>query len=126
MPSQSNSGLQYDKSHAITTTAQADIAPNRLIGYDGTYATSAGGTHDAQGVSEFPASSGCALGVVTRYSYLVECSAAIAFGDYIKPAADGSGRAAVGAIGDHCGRALGATTTAGQLFEMQIVQHVHA
>jgi hypothetical protein len=62
---------------------------------------------------------------VTEFSYLVECSAAIAVGDYIKPAVDGTGRGAVGTLTDHCGRALGATTAAGQLFEMQIVKHVH-
>ena len=126
MPSQNNSGLQHQKDYAITLVATAVLAANRLIGYDGAYATSAGGAHDAQGVSEMDAAIGDAVSVVTEYSYLVECSVPIALHDYINPAADGSGRAAVGTVGDHCGRALGATTVAGQLFEMQIVRHVHA
>lgn len=126
MTSQNNSGAQYSKLYAITVVAIAAVLANRIVGYDGAYATSAGGVHDAQGVSETGAEAGDAFSAVTTYSYPVECSAAIAFGDYIKPAADGSGRAAVGTLTDHCGRALGSTTAAGQLFEMQIVRHVHA
>lgn len=126
MPSQNNSGAQYDKRHALTIVAIAAIAACRLVGYDGAHATSAGGVHDTQGVSETAAEIGDAVSAITGYSALVEASEAIAFSDYIKPAADGSGRAAVGTLTDHCGRALGATTTAGQLFEMQIVRHVHA
>ncbi|WP_296871362.1 capsid cement protein [Tibeticola sp.] len=126
MASQNNAGLQHQKDDAVTVVATVPLAANRLIGYDGAYATSAGGVHDAQGVSEFAAAAGQAVSVVTEYSYLVECAEPIAFGDYVKPAADGSGRAAVGTLTDHCGRALGATAAAGQLFEMQIVRHVHA
>lgn len=126
MSSQNNAGLQHQKDDAITVVATAPIAINRIVAYDGAYATSAGGVHDAQGVSEMDAATGDALSVVTEYSYIVECSEAIAFGAYVKPAADGSGRGAVGTLTDHCGRALGATTAAGQWFEMQIVKHVHA
>jgi hypothetical protein len=126
MSSQNNSGLQHQKDDAVTVVATVPLAINRLIGYDGAYATSAGGVHDAQGVSEMDAAAGDALSVVTGYSYLVESSVPIAFGDYIKPATDGTGRAAVGTIADHCGRALGAMPTVGGLFEMQIVKHVHA
>ncbi|MFM9902102.1 MAG: DUF2190 domain-containing protein [Polaromonas sp.] len=126
MSSQNNSGQQHQKRFAITMVAMAIVAANRLLAYDGTYATSAGGVKDAQGVSETDAAVGEAVSAVTDYSYLVEASVPIAFGDYIKPAADGSGRAAVGTLTDHCGRALGATTAAGQRFEMQIVRHVHA
>ncbi|MGY8903721.1 MAG: DUF2190 domain-containing protein [Burkholderiales bacterium] len=125
MNSQNNAGLQHQKITAMTLVATAALLANRLIAYDGTHATSAGGVKDAQGVSETNAAIGDAVSVVTSYSYLVQASAAIAFGDYIKPAADGSGRAEVGAIDDHCGRALGAAAE-GQLFEMQIVRHVHA
>ncbi|MFM9881203.1 MAG: capsid cement protein [Burkholderiaceae bacterium] len=117
---------QHSKIFALTVVAAAAIEANRLIAYDGTYATSAGGVKDCQGVSEFAAPVDTATSVVAMYSYPVEASAAIAFGDYIKPAADGSGRAAIGTIGDHCGRALGAAAAAGALFEMQIVKHVHA
>lgn len=125
MLSQNNSGQQHQKTDAITVVATADLVAYRIIGYDGTYATSAGGLHDAQGVSEFDCAMGEACSVVTEYSYLVEASAIIAFGDYIKPAVDGTGRGAVGALADHCGRALGAAAAAGQLFEMQIINHVH-
>nr|WP_315206490.1 DUF2190 domain-containing protein [uncultured Albidiferax sp.] len=125
MPSQNNSGAQYDKQHAITQVATAVLAAYRLLGYDGAYATSAGGVRDVQGVTESAAAVNDGVSVVTSYSYLVEASVAIAFGDYVKPAADGTGRAALGTLTDHCGRALGAATAAGQLFEMQIVRHVH-
>lgn len=126
MASQNNSGLQYQKRGAITMVLMAVALANRIMAYDGTYATAAGGVKDAQGVSETGGEIGDAISVVTDYSYLVEASAAIAFGDYIKPATDATGRAAVGTLTDHCGRALGAAAGAGQLFEMQIVKHVHA
>jgi hypothetical protein len=126
MPSQNNSGQQYQKIFALTLVATAILAANRIVAYDGGYATAAGGVKDAQGVSETGGAVGDAISVVPSYSYLVECSAAIAFGDYVKPAVDGTGRGAVGTLADHCGRALGSTTAAGQLFEMQIVRHVHA
>lgn len=126
MASQNNSGNQFQKRFALTIIATAILAANRIVAYDGGYATAAGGVKDAQGVNETEAAVGDAVSLVTDYSCLVECSAAIAFGDYIKPATDGTGRGAVGSLADHCGRALGATTAAGQLFEMQIVKHVHA
>ncbi len=77
-------------------------------------------------MAEENAAVGEAVSVVTDYSYLVECSEALALGDYVKPAADGSGKAAKGALAEYCGRALGATSAAGQLVEVQIVKHVHA
>ena len=126
MPSQNNSGRQYDKQHGLTILAMAAIAACRFVGYDGTHATSAGGVHDAQGVSDSAAEVNEALAITTSYSALVEASEAIAFGAYVKPAADGSGKAAVGAANEHCGRALGAATAAGQLIEVQIVKHQHA
>lgn len=126
MPSQNNSGAQYDKQHAITLVATAAVAAARFVAYDGGHATSAGGVKDAQGVSEQAGAVGDAISLITGYSAPVEASAAIAFGDYIKPAADGSGRADVGTLTDHCGRALGAVGAAGQLVEVQLVRHVHA
>ena len=126
MASQNNPGRQFDKDDAITVVATATVEANRFVAYDGTHATSAGGAKDAQGVSEYGGVAGDALSVVTEYSYLVEASEAIAFGAYVKPAADGSGKAAVGAANEHCGRALGAATAAGQLTEVQIVKHQHA
>lgn len=126
MSSQNNAGNQHQKCDAITVVCTAAIAANRLVGFDGAHATSAGAGHDSQGVSETAGAVGDAISVVTEYSYLVEASEAIAQFGYVKPAADGTGRAAVGTIGDHCGRALGAASGAGVLFEMQIAQHVHA
>ncbi len=126
MPSQNNAGQQHQKDDAVTVVCTEAIAINRIVAYDGTYATAAGGVKDAQGVSEAAGAIGDAISVVTEYSYLVECAEAIAFGAYVKPALDGTGRAATGSLTDHCGRALGATTVAGQLVEMQIVKHVHA
>lgn len=126
MPAQNNSGPQYDKQHAVTLVAMAALAVARFVAYDGTYATAAGGGKDCQGVSESAAAIGDALAVTTDYSALVEASAAIALFDYVKPAVDGTGRAAVGTLADHCGRALGAATAAGQLVEVQLVRHVHA
>ena len=36
------------------------------------------------------------------------------------------GKAIAGTLADHCGRALGAATAAGQLIEAQLYKHVHA
>lgn len=128
MPAQNNPGRQFDKRHAVTVVAQVAIPAHRFVSYDGTLTVVAPATapKEAQGISEEAAASGEALSVVTDYSYLVEASAAIAFGAYVKPAADGSGKAATGSSTDHCGRALGAAAAAGALIEVQILDHVHA
>ncbi len=122
MPSQNNTGRQFDKQHAVTLVAIAVLAAHRFAAYDGGYATSAGGVKDAQGITETSAEIGDAVPVVTGYSYLVEAGADLAFGAYVKPGTDG--RAVVGAVDDHCARALGACTS-GQLVEVQIVKHQH-
>lgn len=124
MPSQSNSGRQFDKTHGVTLIAQSAIAANTFVGYDGNPATSAMGAHDSQGVAETDAAAGAAFTAVTAYSYLVVAATALAFGDYLKPAADGSGQAIVGTFDDHCARALG-DAAAGQLVEAKLVDHVH-
>lgn len=124
MPSQNNAGLQYNKRHSLTLVATAVLVANRLIAYDGGYATNAGGVKDVQGVSETSAAIGDAIAITTDYSQLVEAGAEIAFGDYIKPGA--SGKAAVGTAQDHCGRALGAASGDGVLFEMQILPQLKA
>lgn len=118
--------LQYDKRHATTVVATAAIAANRFVGYNGAHASATvGGASDAQGVSETAASVGQAVPVVTDYSYLVEASAPIADNALVKPSADGTGRAVTGSMTDHCGRALAAATAAGQLIEVEILEHVH-
>lgn len=124
MPSQNNPGLQFDKTHAVTIVATAAVAARRLIAYDGGYATNAGGAKDVHGVSEHAAEIGEAVSCITHYSALVEAGAEIAFGDYIKPGANG--KAAVGTAQDHCGRALGAASGDGALFEMQVLRQIKA
>ena len=125
MPSQNNSGAQHQKDDSTTVVATTAVVASRFIAYDGGYATAAGGVKDAQGIGENDAAAGDAISVVTCYSYTLEASAPIAFGDYVMPAADATGRGAVGTLLNHCGRALGAATAAGQLVEVQIVRHVH-
>lgn len=125
MGSQNNAGAQCHREDAITIVAQVDLAAYRLISYAGGYATAAGGGgNDCQGVSQSAALANEALAITVEYSELVECSAPIAQWDWIKPAADGTGRAAVGSRTDNCGRALGATTAAGLVVEVQILKHV--
>ena len=124
MASQNNTGRQYDKTHAVTLVATAAVAACRFIAYDGGYPSVAGGAKDSQGVAETAAALGEALSVVTGYSYLVEAEAAITFGALVKVGTDG--KAITGTLADHCGRALGAATQAGQLIEVQLYKHVHA
>lgn len=124
MASQNNTGRQFDKQHAVTLVAIAALASNRFAAYDGGYPSIAGGAKDCQGVTENAAEVGEAVSVVTGYSYLVEAEAAIAFGVYVKAGTDG--KAITGSAADHCGRALGAATQAGQLIEVQLYKHVHA
>lgn len=118
-------GKQYDKEHAVTVLATAAIAANRFIGFDGAHATSAGAGHDAQGVSESEAAMGQALSVITEYSGPVETAEAIAQFAFVKPAADGSGKAITGTATDHCGRALEAAAGAGAIIETQVLAHRH-
>lgn len=127
MASQNNTGRQFDKTHATTVVAQADIAAHRFVTYEGKQATAtpAAAKNYVQGISEEAAASGQALSVVTAYSYLVEAAASgVAIGDYLKP--DANGKAVVGDATHHCARALGTTSAAGQLVEVQIVAHVNA
>ena len=81
MPSQNNTGRQYDKQHAITMVATAELAAHRFIAYDGGYPSAAGGPKAVQGIAETAAQVGDALSVVTSYSYLLVCSEALAVGD---------------------------------------------
>jgi hypothetical protein len=126
-PAQPGHGRQFDKRYAVTVTATAAITAHRFVSYGGAHAPAApvNALQDSQGVAEENAAAGEAVSVVTDYSYTVEAAGPIALGDYIKPAADGSGRAAAGTLADHCGRALGAASAAGELFEVQIAKHVH-
>lgn len=124
MPAQNNTGRQYDKQHSVTLEATAALAANRFVAYDGAYPSAAGGARASQGVTVTEAPIGAAVEVVTGYSYLVQAGAAIPFGSLVAP--DATGQAVVGTLANHCGRALGAATQAGQLIEVQIYRHVHA
>jgi hypothetical protein len=118
-------GNQYQKTNAVTVVLTATASAKRFIGLDGAPATSAGGAHDSCGVSETEGGIGEAISVITGYSASVEAGADIAQFDFVKPAADGSGKAIVGSEAEHCGRALEAATT-GQVFECQVLNHAHA
>ena len=37
MPSQNNTGRQFDKQHAVTVVLTAAVAANRFLAYDGGY-----------------------------------------------------------------------------------------
>lgn len=126
VPAQPGYGRQFDKVHAVTVSATADISEHRFVSYNGapTPAAPASAAEDCQGVSETRADAGEAVSVVTGYSYLVEAAEAIALFDYVKPAADGSGRAAVGTADDHCGRSLSMSGGEGYVIEVQITPHV--
>lgn len=124
MPSQNNTGRQFDKQHGVTIVATAALAAYRFAAYDGGYPSIAGGAKDCQGVTETAAEIGDAVTLTTGYSALVEAEAAIAFGVLVKVGTDG--KAVAGTAADHCGRALGAATQAGQLIEVQLYKHVHA
>ena len=124
MPSQNNTGRQFDKQHSVTIVAMVALAACRFTAYDGGYPTIAGGAKDVQGVTENAAEVGEAVSLTTDYSALVEAGAAIAFGVLVTT--DATGRAVAGTAADHCGRALGASTAAGQLIEVQLYKHVHA
>ncbi len=120
-------GRQYDKQHAATVVATAAIEKARFVGFGGAHATAAGGTSaDSMGVSEHAAAIGSTVSVITGYSALVEASAPIAAHAFVKPAADGSGKAAVGSNTDHCGKAREAATAAGQMIEVVLYRHLHA
>ena len=80
MPAQPGYGRQFDKTHAVTVTAQAAIVKNRFVAFNGEHAAQlpTTGAGDCQGVSEESAALGEAVSLVTGYSYLVEASATIA------------------------------------------------
>lgn len=128
MASQNNTGSQFSKTFALTVIATAAIVANRFVSYAGAHAPGAAhntAANDAQGISEHDAAIGDPVSVITHYSGLVEASEAIALGDYVAPATDASGKAAVGTQANHCGRALGVATAAGQLVEVERVRHIH-
>lgn len=114
--------LTHQKEDAVTVVLTSNVESNRLIGFDGSYATSAGNGHDVQGVSEYAGVIGDAIAVVTEYSYIVDVAEPIPLHAYVKPAADGSGRAAVGTATNNCGIAIAVSDTQ---IELAIQRHIH-
>ena len=108
-------GKQYDKEHAVTIVATAAIIACRFVGFDGAHATSAGGAHDTQGISEANADVGQAVSLITEYSGVVEAGEAFAQFAFVK--ADANGKAITGTATDYCGRALEASSGAGAFVE---------
>lgn len=121
-------GRQYEKIHA-TTVRVPDVAEgkaNRFIAIDGNYATSAGTVKDSLGISEDDKYQGT-ITVITNYSGVIELSEAVVPGDYLRPAADGTGRAEKGSATDHCARVRSAEKggAVGEFIEAIILPHIH-
>lgn len=119
--------MQYDKTHATTVVAQGEVKPHRFISYAGTHATSGQiQTEDVLGVSETAAQPGEAFSVVTGFSYPIETAEVLPFGCYVKPADDGSGRAAYATAQEAYGIVLTGSTQAGGLAEVQLFRRAYA
>ena len=104
-------------------------APNvrayRFIAFDGTHATGKSDAKDSCGVSLNDSVDAGVVKLVTGYSAMVEAGGKVAFGEYVKPSSDGSGRAVQGSMHNHCGRALQDAARAGELIEVVILPHHH-
>lgn len=115
----------FDKTHAATVVATAALAANRFAAADGGYAAAApaAGNKLCFGVTETAAAVGDAIAVTTGFSQLVEAAEPVAKGAFVKPGTDG--KAAVGTLAQRCGVALTAAAAAGDLFEVQLLPHIH-
>lgn len=105
------SEFAHDAEDFMNVKLAVDVLPFRLIAFNGRYATGAGGGYDLQGVSTTVGVAGETIKVCTEYSYPVEMAEPIPLHAYVKPATDGSGRAAVGTAADNCGICIGVGTT---------------
>lgn len=114
--------LTAQKEDAITVVLTTNVEANRLIAFNGSYATGAGNGYDVQGVSDYAGVVGSEIAVTTEYSAIVDVAEPIPLHSYVKPATDGSGRAAVGTIADNCGIAIAVTATQ---IELCIQRHIH-
>lgn len=110
------------KTHSITRIASAVVSAWRFININGAHAASSA---DVVAISEQAAAVDKAFSAVTGYSCWVECAEAIAAGDLVRPAADGSGRAVRGFPGDACGRAMSGGAVGGRA-EVRLVEQVGA
>ena len=118
--------MQYDKQHGTTIVLSAAVAVRRFVGFDGAPATSAGGAHDCRGVSETEGAATDAITLITGYTAPVEAGEAIAANAFVKPAADGSGKAITGTATDHCGRTLEDASGDGSVIEVVLLPHRHS
>lgn len=112
--------------HAIATATQraaVALAEYRFVAYDGGYPSAAGGAKDCRGINHTETAAGDHTVLVTHGTGLVECAEAIAQYAYVKPATDGTGRAAVGTATNNCGRAMYAASGAGAVIECEVHRH---
>lgn len=122
-------GRQFERVHSTTVSVPeaAEGKANRFIGFDGYYASStAGGVKDSIGISDDQKYQD-AQNVITGFTGVIELAEAVQPGDFLKPAADGSGKAAKGSATDHCARVRSAQKggNAGEFIEAIILPHVH-
>jgi len=101
----------HDGEDSISIKLSQPVVPYRLIAFNGFYASTAGGGYDLQGVSTTEGNTGDVITACTEYSYPVEMAEPIPLYAYVKPAADGSGRAAVGTATNNCGTCLAVGAT---------------
>lgn len=109
------------QTHVLTRVASAAVEAFRFVDMTGAYAKTA---VSAVGISEQRAAKGEAFGAVTSYSAPVEAAEPLAQGDLVKPAVDGSGRAAKGELGNCCGRAMEAASGAGKIIDVRFIDGV--
>lgn len=109
----------YDKRHSISMIASAAVAGARLVSKTGAHATTSA---DVVAISEGAAVLGRSFSAITFFSGLVEAAEVIPDGSPVKPAADGTGRAAVGTDGDNCGWAVYGVSKAGAMASVHVVE----
>lgn len=95
--------MANDKTHSITLFASAIVEARRFVDKTGAHASTAA---TAAGISEQKQFAGKPFSAVTGYAYEVDAAEAISEGAFVKPSADGSGRAVLGSVSDNCGYAL--------------------
>lgn len=119
-------GRQYERIHSTTIQVPDDAEgkANRFIGADGYYADGTSLVKLSRGVSENEKYQGV-QNVITSYTGVIELAEAVDPCDFIKPAADGTGRGAKGSATDHCAQVCSASKggAAGECIEVIILPH---
>jgi hypothetical protein len=120
-------GRQYERVHSTTIQVPDDAEgkANRFIGADGYYADGTSLIKCSRGISIDEKDQGV-INVVTYYSGVIELAEAVDPCDFIKPAADGSGRGAKGSATEHCAQVISAKKggAVGDFIEVIILPHV--